>query len=171
MMERDDFLQALAANEDDTSLRLVFADWLDDNGEHEEADRQRKWPAAKEWFVRFCRENNPQPGDDTDTRPISPERLIEMGTWAVSSIFERNKAHLTDEAMFNMLQMGWNALEQTRLIPRAEQWEFDFGFGNNETMMYAFWPVIGEYWKNWSIVTGVPLPPGAVEKTRTHCGC
>ena len=54
MDQREAFLKALAENEDDTTTRLVYADWLDEQGEHEEADRQRKWPAAKEWLVRFC---------------------------------------------------------------------------------------------------------------------
>ena len=64
MNERDAFLEALARNEDDTPTRLVYADWLDEQGEHEEADRQRKWPAAKEWLVRFCRRFNPHPDDE-----------------------------------------------------------------------------------------------------------
>ena len=59
MSERDAFLKLLAENEDDTTARLVYADWLDEQGEHEEADRQRKWPAAKEWLVKFCQANNP----------------------------------------------------------------------------------------------------------------
>src|SRR5205814_1124014 len=53
MNQRNAFLKALAKNEDDTATRLVYADWLDEHGEHEEADRQRKWPAAKEWLVRL----------------------------------------------------------------------------------------------------------------------
>ena len=45
MNERDAFLKHLAANEDDATARLAFIDWLDEQGEHEEADRHRKWPA------------------------------------------------------------------------------------------------------------------------------
>ena len=82
MNERAGFLKLLAENEDDTTTRLVYADWLDDHGEHEEADRQRKWPAAKEWFVRFCQKNNPSP-DDPDERIIPYKELIELGRGAV----------------------------------------------------------------------------------------
>jgi uncharacterized protein (TIGR02996 family) len=57
-MNREDFLKALAANEDDVNLRLVFADWLDDQGEHEEASRERGWLAAKEWLARFARKHS-----------------------------------------------------------------------------------------------------------------
>ncbi len=52
--QRLGFLKALAQNEDETTTRLVYADWLDERGEHEEADRQRKWPVAREWLVQFC---------------------------------------------------------------------------------------------------------------------
>jgi uncharacterized protein (TIGR02996 family) len=50
---RDNFLKALEENEGDINLRLVYADWLDDQGEHEEADRQRKWAAARDWLVKL----------------------------------------------------------------------------------------------------------------------
>lgn len=53
--ERQAFLAALAADEDDTTTRLVFADWLDEHDEPEEADRMRKWPAAKAWLVDFAK--------------------------------------------------------------------------------------------------------------------
>ncbi len=57
MSDRDRFLKALKENEDDTTTRLIFADWLDENGEHEEADRQRRWPKAKEYLLKFAHEH------------------------------------------------------------------------------------------------------------------
>ena len=72
MNEQDAFLTALEANEDDTPTRLVYADWLDNRGEHEEADRQRKWPAAKAWLRAFCGEED----DDADAYYIGVNTLI-----------------------------------------------------------------------------------------------
>src|SRR5690242_14983601 len=72
MSERDRFLKALAENEDDTTTRLVYADWLDEQGEHEEADRQRKWPAAKEWLRELCGTED----DDVDGYYIGVNPLI-----------------------------------------------------------------------------------------------
>lgn len=54
MDDREAFLKALKEDEDDETTRLVFADWLEERGEVEEAERQRKWKAAKSWLVEFC---------------------------------------------------------------------------------------------------------------------
>lgn len=72
MNERDCFLKALKENEDDISTRLLYADWLDDQGEHEEADRQRKWPAAKAWLREFCGEED----DEADAYYLGVNALI-----------------------------------------------------------------------------------------------
>ncbi len=138
MNERDGFLKLLAENEDDTTTRLVYADWLDDRGEHEEADRQRKWPAAKEWLVKFCAANNPSDDDeDAYEMPIPYAELIERGREAVE---------------------------------RADEW-YGFSCGNNMTMCDALRDNPGEFWKNWSVVTGVPLPPDIEEKSGFGCAC
>jgi uncharacterized protein (TIGR02996 family) len=58
MTERDAFLAAIkAAAWDDELPRLVFADWLDEHGEHEEADRQRKYVPSLRWLKKFGEEH------------------------------------------------------------------------------------------------------------------
>lgn len=171
MSEYDDFLQALAKNEDDTTLRLVFADWLDERGEHEEADRQRRWPVAKAWFQRFCYEHNPPLLSDTDVRRISPEELVELGGDAIRGILSSGPYIQPEESFRQMLVCGWDALERSRLVNPSEEWEFDLLFGNHEQMRHAIAENVQDFWKNWSIVTGVPLPPGVAEKSRFYCSC
>jgi uncharacterized protein (TIGR02996 family) len=135
MIERSAFLKALAENEDDTRVRFIYADWLDEHGEHEEADRQRKWPGAKEWLVRFCRENNPSPDEEDPYEwVISYEELIELGREAVE----------------------------------GGDW---FSCGNNMTMCDALRANYREFWKNWSVVTGVPLPSDIEEVINFNCAC
>ena len=136
--ERKAFLKALTKNEDDTTTRLVYADWLDEHGEHEEADRMRKWPAAKEWLVRFCEENNPPDEEDPDEWFISYETLLELGQEA---------------------------------IERGGKDGYWFSCGNNMGMCDALRDNCAEFWKNWSIVTGVPLPPDVEEKSGFSCAC
>lgn len=125
MNERDAFLNALAVNEDDTTVRLVYADWLDEQGEHEEADRQRKWPAAKEWLVRLCRDNNPD-----YAWQIPYEMLIELG-----------------------------------------QYTDGFDCGDNMSMCEALRENSREFYRNWSIVTGISLLPFKEENIRFTCRC
>jgi uncharacterized protein (TIGR02996 family) len=136
--ERQAFLDALEANEDDTPTRMVYADWLDDQGEHEEADRQRKWPAAKEWLVRFCAKNKSESEDDPGAWVISYEELLELGQ---------------------------GALEQ------ADKYGIAIHCGNNMEMMEALQASCGEFWENFSIVTGIPLPPDVEEKSSFRCAC
>ncbi|VTU00733.1 unnamed protein product [Gemmataceae bacterium] len=139
MIERDAFLAALAENEDDTTTRLVYADWLDEQGEHDEADRQRKWPAAKEWLVGFCAANNHGPDEEDPYEwVISYADLLELGREAVAG---------------------------------ADKDGFGFSCGNNMTMCDALRDNSAEFWRNWSIVTGVPLPPGGAERGGFHCAC
>ena len=122
MSLREAFLQALAANEDDTTSRLVFADWLDEQGEHEEADRQRKWPAAKEWLVRLCKESS-------EYEEVLYEEVIDFG----------------------------------RQVAREENPSERIYF-DNEDLWRALQACSQEFWTNWSILTGIPLPPGLETK-------
>ncbi len=138
MSERDAFLKMLADDEDDTTTRLVYADWLDEHGEHEEADRMRKWPAAKEWLVRFCEVNNPPDEDDPDEWFISYETLLELARGAVK---------------------------------HPDRGRFGFSCANNLAMCDALRADCEEFWKNWSIVTGIPVPPDVEEKSYFTCAC
>jgi uncharacterized protein (TIGR02996 family) len=139
--ERDAFLKALAKNEDDTPTRMVYADWLDEHGEHEEADRQRKWPAAKAWLVKFCRKHNPAASEDPDdwTWVISYEELVELGRQAIEGAGRRK--------------------------------EYELLCGNNMDMCDALRANSQEFWKNWSIVTGIPLPQDVENRNHFTCAC
>jgi uncharacterized protein (TIGR02996 family) len=136
--ERDAFLKALDDNEDDTLTRRVYADWLDENGEYDEADRQRKWPAAKGWLVQFCYDNNPQPDEESDEYVISYEVLLELGQ---------------------------------RAVEEADEDRFGFSCANNMTMCDALRANSAEFWKNWAIVTGIPLPSNHENTSHFSCGC
>jgi uncharacterized protein (TIGR02996 family) len=136
--ERDRFLDALAKNEDDTPTRCVYADWLDEQGDYEEADRQRKWPAAKAWLVRFCQDHNPAPEEDSDEWVISYEELLELGRDAVEG---------------------------------ADNEGFGFSCGNNMGMCDALRANSQEFWQNWSVVTGIPLPHGSEGTGYFSCAC
>lgn len=133
------FLKALAENEDDTTTRLIYADWLDEHGKHEEADRQRKWPAAKGWLVEFCRDHNPSPGDE--------DPYLQVLSYA------------------DLIELGREAIEET------DEERLGFHCGNNDIMCDALRENSQEFWKNWSILTGIPLPPDVEGISYFSCAC
>jgi uncharacterized protein (TIGR02996 family) len=147
--EQEVFLQALENDEDDTMTRLVYADWLEERGEHEEADRQRRWPAAKEWLVRFHRDYCAD--GDEETRSEAPD---DENSWSYLNI-----------SYASLLKLAQKAFET------AEEGQIFFFCGANESMMDALRANSREFWMNWSIVTGVSLPPDAAEKSRYSCAC
>lgn len=123
---REGFIKALEENEDDISTRMVYSDWLDENGEYEEADRMRKWQAAKQWLSDFaCKYGETcinyslnQPYDEY--QETSFKDIVKIGIDYVDS-----------EGEDYFVQVGREGLR------------------NNFSQ---------EYWKNWSIITGRPIP-------------
>jgi uncharacterized protein (TIGR02996 family) len=95
--DRDAFLQALAKNQDDNHTRLVYADWLDEHGEHEESDRQRKWPAAREWLVRFCKEKSPSPDEFY-------QELLQFGQRVVAKQGASERIYFDNHTMWDALK-------------------------------------------------------------------
>ena len=145
MNERDAFLKSLTENEDDTLTRLVYADWLDERGEHEEADRQRKWPGAKRWLVQLCDLHNFQSEDEDPYERVIPYReLVELGRTAVKEAVESDG---------------------------PSDWRGVVDCGNNMDMCDALRDNHHEFWANWSIVTGVPVPSDVEENLHFTCAC
>ena len=54
MDRREEFLARVREAPEDELLRSVYADWLDEQGEHEEAQRQRKYLPARRWLREFA---------------------------------------------------------------------------------------------------------------------
>ena len=150
MAMQDEFLQALAKDEDDADTRLVYADWLDEHGQHEEADRQRKWPAAKEWLVAFCQDFFE---DDQDAIADDPA-------------FENPYSYFY--LSYEMLvKLGQEALQ----LAHQSNGLLYFDCGANESLCDVLCADSDSFWSNLSVVTGVPLPRGTDTKSIFSCSC
>jgi uncharacterized protein (TIGR02996 family) len=97
-MNRREFNKAIAAKEHDDNLRAIFADWLDDQGEHEEAQRERGWLSAKQWLVLFAKKHS------TEYKEYSYDDLLEFGRRAGENEGEA-KIHFRGE-MWDALTMN-----------------------------------------------------------------
>jgi uncharacterized protein (TIGR02996 family) len=80
--DREGFLRAIEQDPDDETTRLVFADWLDEQGEYDEATRQRQIPAARRWLADFGKDMAGPYGDEEEDRlygnGLSVEQLVEI---------------------------------------------------------------------------------------------
>lgn len=86
MTEREAFHKAIAENPTDATVRLVFADWLDEQGEHEDAEELRSWVMARDWFAQLCEKHNPPPDrPDPYEERVSVEKLFEVVHQAIAS--------------------------------------------------------------------------------------
>jgi uncharacterized protein (TIGR02996 family) len=52
--DEEAFLLAVQQAPEDDAPRLVFADWLDERGREDEADRYRRWRESKQWLEDFA---------------------------------------------------------------------------------------------------------------------
>ncbi len=64
--DRELFLAAIRREPKNYDHRYVYADWLDERGEHDEADRQRKYKASEEWLREFARSHEDFGYDDNE---------------------------------------------------------------------------------------------------------
>ena len=130
--ERKAFLKALKKNEDDTTTRLVYADWLDERGEHEEADRMRKWPAAKEWLFRFFQEHDQ---GDYIGQLNSYGDLLELGRVAVEEAnewglgFDCGSNESLCDALRGNARKFWENWSVVMGIPLPPEADKNLGFG------------------------------------------
>ncbi len=168
MTDRERFLKALAKNEDDTSTRLVFADWLDEHGEYDEANRQRAWPEAKAWLVKFYSDSR---RDQIETlngyRREYPDEY--EGRTSVEDDF--------DDPSDNYVNTFERMMEQaTACILGSDRWGGSEPFGrmivyNSEWLCDALRAHHREFWTNACIYLGYPIPDDLDDKGHFSCAC
>jgi uncharacterized protein (TIGR02996 family) len=85
MDDRQALLAAIEADPLDHLLRCVYADWLDEHGEVEEANRQRQWVSAYEYLLKnFV---NPY-GEEEGEEPLGPAEVLEVLEYWQRSLVE-----------------------------------------------------------------------------------
>ena len=149
---RDAFLKALEVDDNDITTRLVYADWLDEQGEHEEAERQRKWPAAKEWLLQSCAQT---PDPDTGRISFTYEDLMAFGRQLVegpgAAVYVVDNLSDIEHAILNKLEefcQNWSVVTGVPPHLELEKKSFYWQCCDNE-----------EYW-----IGGAPPPAAAADE-------
>jgi uncharacterized protein (TIGR02996 family) len=130
------FVAALTENEDDEGTRLIYADWLEEQGQYEEAQRQRQWTSAKAWLMNVVE----QCGRFEDDGDNPYQKLCERAR----RLLDRHAAQGGDESI--SISCGYNRMLMDVLNSHREA-----------------------FWGNWSIVTGVVIPEGFIQRSSFEC--
>lgn len=159
MTQRSHFEKILAENKDDDLTRSIFADWLDENDEPEEADRMRRWRASKEWLLDWVCSINYRKYEYDE----NGDRIRDADGNYVST---PNRSNLGDpHDLDDVIAAGHSVLDGDIYC-----WGSDAGadyFREDPTR-------IKEWLYHWSMLTGVRLPEDLEEYVQSRpfrCAC
>lgn len=93
--EQAAFTKALEASPNDVGLRAAYADWLDEQNEFDEADRQRHYMESRHWLREFAKKHHAY--GEYHEGEWDEETVEEY----YSQILEYLTAHVTDQRYFN----------------------------------------------------------------------
>lgn len=130
---RETFLKTIEANEDDDNARHIFADWLDEQGEYDEAERQRKWCGAKRRLSDLATEC----GGNMDDYGIDNEDGFTYGAYHAYTFTDMIRAgYHTIQNGYGMVQMGTETARSVMDNARVR----------------------AQFWSDWEIITGDKRP-------------
>lgn len=135
--QREVFIQMIKDNPRDFTTRKVYADWLDENDEPEEADKQRNWNDEKqdawEWLEQAARDGGTHCEEGYGSYLDSDEGEIDE-KWrniTVDDLIKAGHNFIKSGGMDYWTQVGNENLRDTFYGPKAV-----------------------EFWEKWELVTG-----------------
>lgn len=156
MTERHELIAAIEAAPDDDLPKLVYADWLDEHGEEDEATRWRQYGAARRWLQEIAAEN------DRHIASVKEE-------WGPDEYSESYYPNLNYETL---IQRGVEAIREYEYdSDEGRKWGSYFSCGANQHMQDYLMNAGNEFWEVVSILSGVPLPKGFIETAGFTCSC
>lgn len=171
---RKAFEDAIKENPHDSSPRLIFADWLEENGFDDESQEQRRrstkeWMDADKWMHEFasmcgstCRNYN----EIWDTyfeeiHGLNWNREEDREEYQRASIRAHEKKIVSPITYEECIQAGHNYLnyECIQAGPGYLNYERYLTQLGSETArdLMSNKRIASEFWKNWSIITGIEV--------------
>jgi uncharacterized protein (TIGR02996 family) len=139
---REAFERAIKDNPMDRDTRLVFADWLEENGFDDEAAVQRAWTAE---------------------RHREAEAYLEHFAEECSGGHDREVVTTVDD----LLEIGNIILDA-----KKPKWKFhDMIHLNHDTPDVAYGEGLRKFWESFEVVTGRPVPDDRREESFVSCSC
>lgn len=157
------FLKALQANEDDTTTRLIYADWLDEHDMPEEAARQRQWPYSKQWLVEFAKK--------CGSTCVNYDTVTDAYYKRYQQWRREGEVRGEEPPDYPEPDEQWREITYQDVVQAGATYlshEDYFTQKGSESARDQFTP---DYWHHWAIVTGFQVPEKKRYNNPFSCSC
>lgn len=153
---RKAFLRGIEADRSNYDKRIYYAEWLDDQGEHEEAERQRNYEAAEKWLIQFAADCGVTDKNYHNILIPAPDRYG----------FTVNPSYVPDEqpiGLADVIQAGWDCVNHGRhFVQMGSEGARDLIHKGDNCR---------KFWEAWQTVTGHKVSEEMYEERVFSCSC
>ncbi len=132
MSEKEGFLRAIEKDRYDQTLRLVFADWLEERGLDEEAREQREWTPewqqSEDWLSQFAKDITEFDCEEVTLAEVveAGRKYLKAGETSNLSGFGFGATNLLGRGGSRMLEefwRQWHVYTRTEAVPEQDYYE------------------------------------------------